>query len=363
MAQELTQGGSERQLAEIARSLDRREFAPHVAVFRPGGIRFEELVAAGIPITIISVKSFGSPRILGAAWKFGQYLRRHRVRLVHSFDVPASVFAPFVARAIGTPVVLSSQRAFRGLAPRHLRPVLRLSDRVVDGIVVNCHALEKHLIDEYAVPASKIQLCYNGVDTLAFSPRAVARPSQLSDASLVVGVVCALRPEKDLLTLLKAFAIALSRESGLLLVVVGSGPVLPQLEQLRDALHLRNRCLFVPSATSVVDWLRAFDIFVLPSRTEALSNSLMEAMACGCAVIASDVGGNPELVEHGQRGLLFQPGDAEGLANMLLRLSADPQNRSRMAAAAREFIESRLTLPIAAARMGEIYRDFLSRKS
>ena len=99
--------------------------------------------------------------------------------------------------------------------------------------------------------------------------------------------------------------------------MVGSGSCLADLQGRATALGIHPDCVFEPATQRVPDWLNAIDIFVLPSLSEALSNSLMEAMACGCCVAASRVGGNPELVAHGETGMLFEPRDAAGLAEVL----------------------------------------------
>jgi glycosyltransferase involved in cell wall biosynthesis len=109
-------------------------------------------------------------------------------------------------------------------------------------------------------------------------------------------------------------------------------------------------------------WLRAIDIFVLPSLSEALSNALMESMACGCAVVASDVGGNPELVSDGITGLLFPAGDAPELASRLERLMVDLDLRARIGAAASESIPQRFPLEASVRRMEEIYEELLGSK-
>jgi glycosyltransferase involved in cell wall biosynthesis len=359
LAQELTQGGSERQLTEIAKALDRSRFAPHVGVFRPGGIRVDELRAAGVPVACFSMRSFASPQVMRAAVAMGRYTREHGIRLVHSFDTPANVFAVPVARAFGVPAVISSQRAFRELAPLPYRHLLRLTDQIADAIVVNCRALERHLITDEKVAAARIRLCYNGIDTERFSPHPGPRPEALEGASLVAGAVCALRPEKGLPTLLTAFAEARRRQPEMRLAVVGSGPVLPELLALRDRLDLAGSCIFAPTTADAAGWLRAMDIFVLPSLSEAFSNSLMEAMACGCAAVASEVGGNPELVAHGERGLLFRPRDARQLAAHLVFLAEHAEERRRLAGAGSRFVRQNFSLARAAERMAEIYTGLL----
>jgi len=112
----------------------------------------------------------------------------------------------------------------------------------------------------------------------------------------------------------------------------------------------------------VSEWLHAFDIFVLPSLSEAFSNSLLEAMACGCAVVASRTGGNPEIVGADEtRGLLFPPGDAGALEQALLRLLTDSALRVRLAAAGAAFVRAQFSLDASVQHMQEIYRTAMSQ--
>ena len=363
MVRELGQGGSERQCAETARALDRCLFEPHVAAMRDTGLRAEELRAAAVPVTCFPVRSFGNLSLLTGAARMGAYLARHRIQVVHTFDVPMNVFGVPAARFFRTPVVISSQRSYRTLINGPLRHLLRLTDLLVDAVVVNCQAMRRHLIEDERVPAAKIRLCYNGLNTEVFRPCPGPRPEILRDASLVIGAVCALRPEKDLATLVSAFAQVRPLQPGLKLLIVGSGSVLPGLEQHSRALGVRQDCVFEPATPDVARWLRAIDIFVLPSLSEALSNSLMEAMACGCAVVASRVGGNPEIVYPGKTGLLFPAGDPGSLAAALKELLENQEFRLRLAAAGSSFIERNFSLSQAAHRMEEIYREMVSRKT
>jgi glycosyltransferase involved in cell wall biosynthesis len=170
----------------------------------------------------------------------------------------------------------------------------------------------------------------------------------------VIGIVCALRPEKGIATLMEAFGKLKSVRHGVKLVIVGSGPMLAELQACGDA-----DCHFEPAVRSVAPWLRTMDIFVLPSLSEALSNSLMEAMGCGCCAVASDTGGNPELVQDGDTGLLFPAGDSEALAARLLRLVDDPAYRQRLATQAQRRMHQQFTREQAARGMGAIYREFL----
>ncbi len=351
LARELNLGGTERQLAEIARSLDRARFDPRVGVYHPGGVRYEELRSAGVPLLHVPVRSFLRPSFLSAAAGLARYIRRERIALVHTYDPPLNAFGAPVARLAGGGVrVLTSARGSRKLVSSAMRQWLRWTDRMADGIVVNCLAMRRELTGENGVPPERIHLCYNAVDPRVFFP------ARGKNDIPVIGCVCALRAEKGLKTLLRAFA----RTPRAKLVLVGDGAEKPELQALAASLSIGDRVRFEPGTANVVPWLQRIDIFVLPSLSEALSNSLMEAMACGCAPVASRVGGNPELVTDGENGLLFPAGDDESLASALNRLCDDELLRRRLAAASVSRIAGEFSLTAAARRMGEIYDSVLA---
>ncbi|MGO9097845.1 MAG: glycosyltransferase [Bryobacteraceae bacterium] len=361
MARELAIGGSERQLCELVQGLDRSRFEPHVGCFRASGFRADELRAAGVPVLELPVRSFRSFSAAVGAIHLGRYIQQCRIALVHTFDYPLNLFGVPVARAFRAPVVVSSQRAHRALYSGLTRRLLRLTDTLVDAIVVNSLSVRRQLIAEDRVPQGRIQLCYNGIDLERFQPGPRCHPSALGSAAMVIGSVCALRPEKGLPTLVDAFAQLLPSRPGLRLLLVGDGPVRAQLEDQAARLGVRHACHFEPATADVPSWLHAIDIFVLPSLSEALSNSLMEAMACGCCAVVSCTGGNPELVQHERTGLLFPPGDTAGLAGCLDRLIADQGLGKSLAAAGTSFIRRNFSRQNSARRMAEIYASLIDR--
>jgi glycosyltransferase involved in cell wall biosynthesis len=361
MARALDTGGTERQLTEIAKALTRSRFEPHVGTFVSQGMRREELARAGVPVVEFPVRSLKSVSAARGALQLARYIRRQGIRLVHTWDYPLTAFAIPVARVLTSAVAVSSQRAHRLLTPEAYAPLVRATDRLAHAVVVNCEFLKNHLALNEGVPLEKIRLCYNGIDTELFHGLAGACQPPLADGSLVIGAVCVLRPEKDLQTLLDAFARVRRIQGGLKLAVVGSGSVLPDLERRAKRLGIMEQCVFHPATEKVVPWYHSIDIFVLPSRSEGLPNALMEAMACGCCVIASRVGGISELVRHEETGLLFDPGDAGQLAGALGRLIENAPLRNEMAAAARRQILDRFSVRASADRMGEIYSELIER--
>jgi L-malate glycosyltransferase len=362
MVRSLTAGGTERQLTELAKALDRKLFSPHVACFTAQGFRADELRACGVPLLDLSLHSLLGPDALRAARQLRAYFREHSIALVHTFDYPSNIFGVPVAKLSGIPCVLAAQRGYRKMYDRKYRLMLRASDALADGIVANCEAMRRHLADDCSIPERKIELCFNGLDTRVFHPAPRCRPPALADASLVIGAVSVLRPAKGIPCLLDAFALVRAARPGVRLLVVGGGPDAPALSARADALGLGDSCIFEPATNDVVPWLHALDIFVLPSVSEALSNSLMEAMACGCCSVASRVGGNPELIRDEENGLLFEVSNPRDLADRLIRLIDAPALRGELAGRAAGAIAARFSLESSVRSMQEIYRRFLDRR-
>ena len=354
MTRSLGLGGTERQLTEIAKRLDRSLFEPHVGCFEADGFRAEDLAAAGVPVLQLPVRSFLRPEVITGAMALGQYLREHAIQIVHTFDVPLNLFGVTAARVYRAPHVISSQRAFRALTPGFRRRLLRFTDQLVDAIVVNSEAVRRDLIDADHVSPRLIHLCHNGIDIEQFCPGA-----RRSDGSVVIGVLGALRPEKGIETLLQAYG-RLGPRTDVGLKIIGSGPALPELEARAAELGLGDRCIFEPATQSVAEALREIDIFVLPSLSESFSNSLMEAMACGCCAVASRVGGNPELIADRETGLLFSARDSSELATCLDLLLRDCDLRRRLAGAGSCRVRERFTIARAAETMSAIYRGVLA---
>jgi glycosyltransferase involved in cell wall biosynthesis len=174
----------------------------------------------------------------------------------------------------------------------------------------------------------------------------------------VIGTASVLRPEKGLGDLIEAFAEAEPERRKLALLVVGSGPERPALEAQAGRLGVSAYCRFISDTKDVAGWMRKMDVFVLPSHSEALSNSLMEAMTCGCAVIASAVGGNPELVTEAETGLLFPARQPKALAAALASLADEPGFRERLARAGEAKMRGSYSLEAAATRLAAIYDRF-----
>ncbi len=206
MIRELGIGGCERDVAKLAKSIDRSKFLPHVACFVPDGLRSEEVRAAGVPIVHIPVTSFKSWSLIDGARIMHRYLREHQIKVVHAFDVPTVILGMPVAYMSRIPAIVSAQLGRRELYDSLSHRLLRITDHLAHVVVANSQSTQQYLIDSEGIPAHRTYLCHNGVETSLFHPAVETKPTIVADAPLVIGTVCALRPEKRLDLLIQAFA-------------------------------------------------------------------------------------------------------------------------------------------------------------
>jgi len=223
------------------------------------------------------------------------------------------------------------------------------------------------LRDTVGVAPSRLTQIYNGVDSDKFHPRGVTRPPLgpegfLDGATCVIGSIGRMVAVKDYPTLACAF-IQLCRQmdnpAGLRLLIVGDGAARAECQTLLDQAGLSSQAWLPGNRDDTAECLRVMDLFVLPSLGEGISNTILEAMATGLPVIATAVGGNPELVAAGDNGALFDPGDEVALVRTLLDYAADPERRAREGAAARRRIERDFTLARMAAAYQAVYEAAL----
>lgn len=361
MVQSLGHGGCERDAAKIAMGLDRGRFEVHVGVLREGGFRIAEVLASGIPVVHFPLTSFANTSVIRAWQAMSAYIRQHGIKLVHCFDTPTDIFGAPNARWNRVRSILTSQLSFRELCSPRERALLRISDRLSNFVVVNSRAVGDSLVSEVALPPEKVYLCYNGVDTTTFYPAAAPRPEPLRDASVIVGTVCVMRPEKRVDWIVRSFSELVKVDSRARLVLVGSGPQVEGLHQLCSDLGISGACLLVPGQADVANWLRSIDIYVNSSRSESFPNALLEAMACGCCVIGSKVGGIPELITQMEDGLTFAVNQQSHLTEAMRLVATDIDLRQKLRRQAAITARSKFSMQHNLDRMDDIYSKLLAR--
>lgn len=369
---ELKIGGAEQQLLELVRGLDKDRFHPIVAPLYPGGALESEFLA--VPgIEVVNLGRRGKYDFTPLTRVAGLLRERH-VDIVQPFLSPATLFGLTPALLMRTPVKIVTERCgvrrTRGLGYRMYRAVEDQLTHFADAVVPNSDAGKEDLIRR-RIACGKIKVIHNGInlDRLQVSWTNVAAHRALlgvPEDGLVVGILANLIPAKGHDTLLHAAARLrdLRSDSKLRYAVIGDGPLRGSLESLAAQLGLRNEVRFLGHQRSVADYLGACDLLVSASRdNEGTSNSILEAMALGVPVVATDVGGNRELVEDGETGYLVPADNAELLASTLASALDDPVSREAIAARARQMVSSRYSLRRMVASYEDLYASLLSRQT
>lgn len=244
----------------------------------------------------------------------------------------------------------------------------RLHAPLVSRYITVSEDLKRHLVQRVGIRAERIVQIYNGVDTERFAPQAASANAFMptgfrDDDSIVIGAVGRIQPVKDQATLMRAFAALRERAPDawprLRLAIAGNGPLLEALRALAGELGIAEQCWLPGAQEDVASVLRSFDVFVLPSLNEGISNTILEAMATGLPVVATAVGGNVELVRAGETGELFAPRDVEALAAILQRYVGDAALRRAHGAAARRSAQERFSLTAMVANYQGVYEQLL----
>lgn len=298
------------------------------------------------------------PAAYGRMWRV---LRRLRPTIVHTRNL-GTVDMQWVAVAAGVPRRVHGEHGWeasdpRGRDPRSLR-IRRACRPAIHRYVPMSRDLARWLEEAVHVRPSRIRQAYNGVDTERFRP---ATPAESTGGEVRIGTVGRLDPVKNHAALLRAVRTILDRrpslDATLRLTVVGDGPERGALEALSGELGLLRHVEFTGTRDDTPSILRGFDVFVLPSVNEGISNTILEAMASGLPVLAARVGGNPELVVHGATGLLYEPDAEDGLAAGLERYLDEPGLRRAHGTAGRRRVQDSFSLDAMVQRYLDIYDE------
>jgi len=254
-----------------------------------------------------------------------------------------------------------------------LKPMLlrRLHSPLVKRYITVSKDMERFLVNRVGISAARTSQVYNGVDTDRFTPSPLKSfdllpPEFRSDGLIRIGIVGRIQPIKDHGTLLRAFSLLVMNRpdlrNRLRLTIVGDGPALANMRMLADSLRITPLTWFSGTLDNIPDVFRGLDVFVLPSLNEGISNTILEAMASGLPVVATRVGGNPELVVDGETGLLVPPSDPVAVAEAILSYLKDPAKLRRHGDAGRKRAELHFSMEKMVNGYLAVYDSVLNRK-
>ncbi len=364
-----TSGGGERLAMEITRRLDRKRFERFYCVSR-----WDETSAVNDhqAQTVADLRDAGvtvmglARRSSAAVWAWRplvSLLREREIDIVHSHKFGSNVWAAVLAPLARVPVLVAHEHtwSFEGQPTRRALD-RHLIARVSSAFLAVSEEDRRKMIDVERIDPSVVQVIPNGIDALPVGDRAKTRAELgVTDDDPVVGAVAVLRPQKGLEVLVRAVAELAPRFPRLRLVVAGEGPERGRLEALASELGISDRATLLGLRSDVPDLLAAFDLAASSSWFEGSPLAMLEYMDAALPIVATAVGGVPDLIEDGRDGLLVEPGDAGALADAIAGLLSERERARAMGEQARRRRREEFDLTTTVRRLEALYEELAER--
>jgi len=358
-------GGSERQAVQLSRSLIAdKTFDVSIAAMNREGVLLDDVSKFyDSEISEYKIDSFLSTGFLKQARRCAKFISDHKIDVVHTHDFYTNVFGMATAFFARDCKFIASKRETGGMRTAMQDRIERLAFGRADAIVANSKAVKSHL-SERRISADKIQLIYNGLETERFAKNAV-RVNVVTRLGLpdradikFVTIVANLRHDvKNIPMFLRAAAQV--NDANVHFIIAGEGELRPSLESFAVELGVAERVHFIGRCDNVAELLAISFAGVLTSKAEGFSNSLLEYMAAGLPVVATNVGGAAEVIEDGVNGYLVASDDDETLAEKLTMLANDPAIADQFGAKGKSVVSERLSLDAQLRKTLDLYNEVL----
>lgn len=367
---DLNMGGTEKVVFETVTRIDKNRFQPVVVSFKKNGTYAQRIREAGIPVETLDLH--GVPwlfpiKFLSALFRLARRAKKERISLIHAFLFQANIIAKIVGKLSAVPVIVS-HRGFE--KPGSWKYLLeRLTNRWARAILVNSDALRREVSRQLKLPREAIRTVYNGVEVdagPAGDRDGLIKEFSLRETDVIVVSVGRLHPVKGFQHLIEAAALTRHRGPGgrrIVFLIAGDGPDRAALNELTFARDMSRRIVLCGWRDDTRRIVAGADIFVLPSLAEGFPNAVLEAMAMGKPVIASSVGGVPEMIDNANSGMLVPPANVPALAERIALLAADPELRAKLGANARSKVISTFTMDRMIRGHEALYTEILGSRS
>ncbi|MBI3802811.1 MAG: glycosyltransferase [Nitrospirae bacterium] len=361
----LPSGGVENQLRKVVRLYDRRLFRPIVCCMKEKGETGEAIERDGTPVIVLNrmQRHTFDLRLVGLLRRL---MREQRVTILRTHQFHANLYGRIAAISAGVPVILPSFHNTYARRKRHRSVVNWLLARGTDRLITVSDAVKRDLIRYDHLPEEKIKVIHNGCDIDRFMRPALQEDLRVKwkipAAAPVIGTVGRLAKEKGQALLIEAVSLLQSEFPDLHLIIVGEGPEREALEKEGARRGLGNRLILTGLQREVPDYLALMNLFVFPSLNEGFSNALLEAMAAGKPVIASDIVENVEILPSEKFGLRVPPNDAGALAEKIRFLLKNPSEAEAMGRRAQARVAAEFTDAIMMEKIQRLYQTLLQEK-
>ena len=350
-------GGSEILARRLALGLTRRRYACSLYAVQDDGPLSDLLKADGIPCRAFSRKGKWDPRPLV---RLVQQFRADGTKVVHTHHLGQLLYGGLAGRLAGCRVI-HTEHEYYSLGRPRAQQLLRVLTRLADRVTAVAEPVRSFLEGTVGLPASKLITIQNGVEIHRYEA-AIPHDREkwdLKNSDVIIGCVARLSPEKGHTVLLRAFRKVISRHPQARLALIGEGEERERLQHLAGDLRIGHLVRFLGLRADVPEVLAACDLFTLPSIQEGFPMVILEALAAGKAVIASEVGAIPDVIRHGATGMLVPAGDADALADALCLLIEDEGVRRRLGQSGRELVRAVYDFERTVGQYDDLYQKVL----
>lgn len=354
-------GGAENLLLSILRKLDAERFASVVCCIGERGIVGEQVAAMGIPLVELHLLNKGGMdrRVVPA---LVDLIRRERIDLVHSHLYHANFYGRLAAKKAGVAAVASIHNTYTK-HKLHRQFINWYLGRHTAAIIAGSEEIKRDVVRYDHVPESLVEVIPNSVD-LSRSHSALSREQarerlDIPDSAIVLGTVGRLEEQKGQRYLIEALALLRAQGVNALLLLVGEGREGAALKALTASLGLEQQVMFLGTRDDLGDLFRAMDLFVMPSLWEGLSLAMLSAMAAGLPVVATSVGGVPQVLGEDEYGFTISAGDAAALAARIAQCLADPSGMALMGKKAAQHVRDNYSDEAMVSKVQAVYDKIL----
>ncbi len=322
----LEMGGVERTLISLLPRLQEEGIEVKVCCLYRRGVLAEEMEKVGIPVITLGMRArmdVDLKYLLGIL-RLAYLLKKERVDIVHTHLYRANTPGRMAAILAKVPVIIANEHNIDSWKTPSQMRMDRFLSQFTDKIIAVSNEVKEFYVNEVGIPENKLEVIYNGVDLKRFE-KDFDKKKKKKELGLplslpLVGTIGRLQPQKDHKTFLKASSLILKKFPKVHFLIVGGGSLRRELEDFTKNLEIEKNVHFLGERKDIEEILPLMDIFVLTSKREGFPITVLEAMACGVPVVATSVGGTPEIIEDGKTGFLIPPENPHLLSEAIINL-------------------------------------------
>lgn len=360
--------GTEKHLYYFLEKLDKKRYEPFVFAFEGFESFKKNIEDLGIYARILNMKKVYGVRPFRYFFELRKFIKGKKIKIIQTFHTNADIYGTVLAKISDIPIIISSRRDMGFNRNRKHIICYKFLNKYVDKIICVSEAVKKIVMREEHVPEFKIQVIYNGIDKEDLDRKVelseVKKKLGFLDSGPIIGMIANFNPIKGHRYFIEAALILRKQVKNIQFILVGSGrqDLVDDLKGLVKELGLNDCVHLLGHREDILNFLSIMDILVAPSLSEGFSNSIIEAMYLRKPVVATDVGGNPEVVIHNLTGILIPPANVDGIAQAVMKLLKEPNLAAKLGENAKRLIEEKFLFERMLDETTGLYESLLAQR-